>query len=130
MVNEVPGLFQRIAMFLEKNTLTVVADFLLYNDGVIETLGRRVRERPSGRRYLPDTLPWWVIQATFVMFDLHAKQATLCVDKEITLQKQSRSGGMRNDGIRDADGLPVVKDLLSVQLSQGTETGLLIQFDG
>ncbi len=129
MVNKVPGLLQGIAMFLEKNTLTVVADFLLYNDGVIEALERRVRERPSGRRYLPDTLPCWVIQATFVTFDLYAKQVALRVDQEITFQKQSRFGGVWNDGVRNADGLPVVQDLLSTQLSQGTETELLIQFN-
>ncbi len=63
------------------------------------------------------------------MFDLHTKQVALRVDQEITFQKQSRFGGMRNDGVSEADGLPVVQDLLRVQLSQHTETGLLIQFN-
>ena len=117
-------------MFFKEDALAVVADLLLNDEGIVEALERRARERLFRGRSLPDTFPWWVIQAAFVMFDLHAKQVPLCVDQEITFQKQSRFGGMRNDGVRNADGLSVVKDMFRVQLSQRTETGLLVQFDG
>ncbi len=116
-------------MLLEEDALAVVADFLLKNDGVVETLERRAPERPSRGRSLTDTLSGRVREAPFIMFDLHAKEVALRVDQEITFQKQSRFGGVWNDGVRNADGLPVVQDLFRVQLSQRTETGLLIQFD-
>lgn len=99
------SLLQGLAMFLEKNTLAVVADLLLNGGGVIEALSRWVRERSSRRQHLSDALPGRVVEATFVVFDLHAKQTALRVDEKVTFQKHSWFGGMRNDGVIETDTL-------------------------